>query len=83
MPKIKPTAKEAWERKIIGQIGSVASERYGARKLTGKVFGMLFGLKERTATERIKDPEDLTVRQLRKYARDNHLTDAQKLEWLA
>lgn len=80
MPKRRISPDEARIRAIRGQIANKSEVLYG-KKLTGKTFGRMFGLEEKTANNRRKDLGKLTVGELWTYVRTCSPSDAEILAW--
>ena len=80
MPKLRTSPKAARDRAIRGQIASKSFERYGV-PLTGKSFGRMFGVKPRTATNRMQDLGTILLEELWTYVDTSALSDAEILKW--
>lgn len=80
MPKLRISPEEARIRAIMGQIADKSMVLYG-KKLIGKTFGKMFGLEEKTATNRMKDLDKTTIREFRHYVNTAGLSDAEILAW--
>lgn len=79
VPRLRVSPEEARIRALMGQIANKSMVLYG-RRLNGKTFGKMFGVSERTATNRMKDPDKTTMKEFRHYADTAKLTDAEILE---
>lgn len=78
MPRLRVSPEEARIRTVMGQIANKSEVLFGER-LTGKTFGKMFGVSERTATNRMKDLDKTTLKEFRHYADTAKLTDAEIL----
>lgn len=79
MPKLRISPGEARTRVIMGQIANKSMVLYG-QKLNGKTFGKMFGVSERTATNRMKNMDKTTMEEFLHYVDTASLTDAEILE---
>lgn len=79
MPRLRVSPKEARIRTVMGQIANKSEVLFGER-LTGKTFGKMFGVSERTATNRMKNMDKTTMEEFLHYADTAKLTDAEILE---
>lgn len=80
MPKLRISPEEARIRAIRGQIANKSEVLYG-KKLTGKTFGRMFGLEEKTANNRRKDPDKTLVKELLHYFNTVEASDDEILAW--
>lgn len=80
MPRLRVTPREARLRAIKSQLASKSELIYGT-KLTGKVFGRMFGLSEKTANNRRKDLDETKVKELQRYFDNVSASDADVLAW--
>ena len=79
MPRLRVSPEEARIRAIRGQIANKSEVLFGER-LTGKTFGKMFGVSERTATNRMKNMDKTTMEEFLHYVATASLTDAEILE---
>ena len=79
MPKLRISPEETRIRVMKGQIANKSMVLYGKR-LNGKTFGKMFGVSERTATNRMKNMDKTTMKEFLHYADTAKLTDAEILE---
>ena len=79
MPKLRISPEETRIRVMKGQIANKSMVLYGKR-LNGKTFGKMFGVSERTATNRMNDLDKTTMKEFLHYADTAKLTDAEILE---
>ena len=80
MPKLRISPEEARIRAILGQIADKSMVLY-RKRLIGKTFGKMFGVSEKTATNRMKDLDKTTMKEFRHYADTARLSDAEILAW--
>ena len=80
MPKLRTSPETTRDRAIRGQIATKSFERYGV-KLTGESFGRMFGVKPRTATNRLQRLGTIQLGELWNYVRTCSPSDAEILAW--
>lgn len=80
MPKQRVSAWEARNRAIRGQIANMSQRLYG-ENITGKTFGRMFGVKVRTAQNRIKQLETIQLGELWNYVRVGNPSNEEILAW--
>ena len=81
MPKRRVTEEQALERAIRGQIAEKSQTLYG-QDITGKTFGRMFGVKDRTAQNRLNKLKDIKMGEFLHYVATAHPTDEEILAWV-